>query len=154
MVDITEQEIEVFVGAVNRYFAQITGEKAKIRSSFLAEGEIQPPIYDFTGLISLSGRYRGCIYFSATRIMLTRLLLAMQEPRQTDAQLLDAVGEIANTLAGNAREHFGEEMGISVPTMFQGPSDRLKTAVRERPYVIMIKWKQYEAAVIVDIAKK
>ncbi|MDR2173214.1 MAG: chemotaxis protein CheX [Burkholderiales bacterium] len=154
MVDITEREIEVFVGAVNRYFAQITGEKAKIRSSFLAEGEIHPPIYDFTGLISLSGRYRGCIYFSATKIMLMRLLLAMQEPRQTDAHLLDAVGEIANTLAGNAREYFGEDMGISVPTTFQGPSERLEAAVRERPYVIMIKWKQYEAAVIIDIAKK
>ncbi len=154
MVDITEQEIGVFVDAVNHYFAQITGEKAKIRASFLAEGEIQPPIYDFTGLISISGKYRGCIYFSASRVMLMRLLLAMQEPRQTDTHLLDAVGEIANTLAGNAREHFGETMEISVPMTLQGPSDRLKTVVRKRPYVIMIKWKQYEAAVIVDLARK
>ncbi|MCL2308670.1 MAG: chemotaxis protein CheX [Proteobacteria bacterium] len=154
MADITEQEIEVFVGAVNRYFAKITGEKAKIRSSFLAEGVIQPPIYDFTGVISLSGRYRGYVCFSATKIMLMRLLLAMQEPRHTDTHMLDAVGEIANTLAGNAREHFGEEMEISVPKTFQGPSELLKTAVRKRPYVIMIKWKQYEAAVIIDITKR
>ncbi|MDR0770953.1 MAG: chemotaxis protein CheX [Burkholderiales bacterium] len=154
MTDITEQEIDVFVGAVNHYFDQITGEKAKIRSSFLAEGDIRPPIYDFTGLISIGGDYRGCIYFSATRVMLMRLLLAMREPRQTDPHLLDAVGEIANTLAGNAREHFGETMAISVPMTFQGAAERLRMTVRERPYVIMIKWKQYEAAVIVDIAKK
>jgi chemotaxis protein CheX len=154
MADITEQEIKIFVDAVNRYFAQITGEKAKIRSSFLAEGEIRPPIYDFTGLISLSERYHGCIYFSAPRVMLMRLLLAMREPRQTDSHLLDAVGEIANTLAGNAREYFGETMGISVPETFQGVTDRLQTAVRKRPYVIMVKWKQYEAAVIVDVARK
>ncbi|MDR2710113.1 MAG: chemotaxis protein CheX [Burkholderiales bacterium] len=154
MADITEQEIRVFVDAVNRYFEQITGEKARIRGSFLAEGETQLPIYDFTGLISLSGQYRGCIYFSATRILLMRLLLAMQEPRQTDAHMLDAVGEIANTLAGNAREYFGETMDISVPTTFHGFSDLLKSAVRKRPYVIMIKWKQYEAAVIVDVVRK
>jgi chemotaxis protein CheX len=154
MSDITEQEIDVFVDAVNRFFAKITGEKAEIHSSFLAEGEIHPPIYDFTGLISLSGQYRGCIYFSAPKVMLTRLLLAMHESRQTDEHLLDTVGEIANTLAGNARKHFGEVMGISVPETFQGHSERLRTAVRKRPYIIMIKWKQYEAAVIVDVTKK
>ncbi|MCL2871946.1 MAG: chemotaxis protein CheX [Betaproteobacteria bacterium] len=154
MADITEQEIQVFVGAVNRYFEQMTGEKAKIQASFLAEGEILPPIYDFTGLINVGGQYQGCIYFSASKILLMRLLLALHEPRQNDLHMLDAVGEIANTLAGNAREYFGEAMTISVPITFQGASDLLKSAVRKRPYIIMIKWKQYEASVIVDVVRK
>ena len=153
MSDINEQEIQVFVDAVNHYFLQITGEKAEIRSAFLAHGDMLPPTYDFTGLITVSGKYRGCIYFSASRSMLSHLLSAMNEPQRNDAFLLDAVGEIANTLAGNARKHFGESMQISVPITMQGASQHLQAMVRARPYVVLIKWKHYEASVIVDVAR-
>ena len=153
MADITEQEIGVFAEAVTHYFAQISGENAEIHASFLAEGEVEPPIYDFTGQITISGKYHGHIYFSATKLMLTRLLLEMNELHQTDAQWLDAVGEIANTLAGNARRYFGEMMEISVPTAFQGNSEQLKMTVRQRPYIITFKWKKYNASVIVDIVR-
>lgn len=152
MSDIIEQEIQVFVDAVNHYFLQITGEKAEIHSAFLAHGGVLPPTYDFTGLITVSGKYRGCIYFSASRPMLSHLLSAMHEPQRSDAFLLDAVGEIANTLAGNARQHFGETMEISVPITMQGAYKSLLAMVRARPYVVLIKWRQYEASLIIDIA--
>jgi len=154
MADITEKEISVFIEAIDNYFYQITGTNAEIQTSFLAEREILPLIHDFTGKIVISGKYHGCIYFSATRIMLIRLLLEMNEAQQTEAQWLDAVGEIANTLAGNARKYFGETMEISVPMVFQGKSEHLKTIARERPYVITFKWKKYNAVVIVDMSKK
>ena len=153
MYDISEQEIQVFVEAVNHYFLQITGEKAEISSAFLAQGDALPPTYDFTGLITVSGKYRGCIYFSASRHMLLNLLVAMHEPQRADIFLLDAVGEIANTLAGNARRHFGTSMEISVPVTVQGKCESLQSMVRARPYVVLIKWKQYEASVIVDLAR-
>jgi hypothetical protein len=57
-------------------------------------------------------------------------------------------------LAGNARKYFGETMGISVPTAFQGKSEQLNITVRKRPYVITFKWKKYNAAVIVDMVRK
>jgi len=154
MADITEQEISVFVEAVSHYFHQITGENAEIQTSFLAEGETLPPLYDFTGKIVVSGKYHGHIYFSASKLMLTRLLLEMNELQQTEAQWLDAVGEIANTLAGNARKYFGETMEISVPTAFQGNAEQLDITVRKRPYVITFKWKKYNAVVIVDMVRK
>jgi chemotaxis protein CheX len=154
MSDITEREIGVFVEAVNNYFVQITGERAEIRSSFLMEQDTQPPIYEFTGLITVGGNYHGCIYFSTPRVMLTRLLLEMNELDCTNAQLLDTVGEVANTVAGNGRKYFGEDMEISVPASFQGPLRQQILTARKRPYVIMIDWRQYTAAVVVDIARK
>jgi len=154
MTDITEQEICVFTESVGHYFHQITGENAEIQASFLAEEEMLPPIYDFTGKIAISGQYHGWIYFSAPKIMLVRLLLEMNELQQTEAHWLDAVGEIANTLAGNARKHFGEAMEISVPTAFQGESEQLNITARKRPYVITFKWKKYNAVVIVDMVRK
>ena len=47
----------------------------------------------------------GCVYFSAPRLLMCELLLQMQEPDTCEQNLLDAVGEVANTISGNARRH-------------------------------------------------
>lgn len=153
MSHINEEEIKVFVEAVGNYFMQIANERATVRGAYLASEAELPPTFDYTGLITISGRYRGCIYFSAPSIMVRRLLFAMQEAHHTDENLLDAVGEIANTLAGNARKHFGESMEISVPVAIAGVSERIKSTIRTRPYVIMIDWSHYKASLVVDLER-
>ncbi len=151
MADINEQEIRVFVDAVSNFFSMMTREKAGIKAAFLANGEMLPPAFDFTGLINVSGDYHGCIYFSAPRQMLSRFLLSIREPHLHDANLLDTAGEIANTIAGNARKYFGEKMEISVPVTMAGSTEQLEPLIRPRPFVIMISWNKFDAAVIVDI---
>ncbi|MDR0587443.1 MAG: chemotaxis protein CheX [Burkholderiales bacterium] len=152
--DINEKEITVFVDALIHYFVQITGEKADVRTAFLGDGEALPAPHEFTGMIKVSGGYHGFIYFSADRVLLSRLLLILQEPHHTDEQMLDAVGEIANTLAGNVRRHFGEQMEVSVPSTIQhAKSEQFQNMVRSHPYVVTMKWKQYDACVIVDIVR-
>lgn len=153
MSDISEQEIQIFVDAVSHYFLQITQEKAEIKAAYLAQGTVMPPVFDFTGIINISGQYRGYIYFSAPRVILSRLLISMRESSFTDVQFLDSVGEIANTIAGNARKFFGEAMKVSVPINVKGVTDQIQNSTRARPYVITIKWKQYEAALVVDIER-
>lgn len=68
--------------------------------------------------------------------------------------MLDAVGEVANTIAGNARRHFGEQLNISVPITISGNPERIQAMVRSRPYAIQLRWKHYEATLIVDIHLK
>src|SRR4030065_1302573 len=104
--DISEERIRVFTNAVKHYFSQVAGEAVAIDTAFLAE-DGNPVCYDYTGLISVSGDFRGCVYFSAPRVMLRHLLMAHGESDHREEHLLDLVGEVANTLSGNAREHFG-----------------------------------------------
>jgi chemotaxis protein CheX len=70
----------------------------------------------------------------------------------SEANLLDAVGEIANTIAGNVRRHFGGGLEISVPVRLAGQAEGIKAAVRARPFVIALGWRGHEAMVVVDIA--
>jgi len=149
MSDLNENQLKIFIDAVLHYFGQMSTHKAEIKTSYLAERT--PPCADYTGLITVSGRYRGCIYLTAPRLMLRQLLIEMREPDTTEANLLDAVGEIANTISGNARRHFGEALEISVPVAFKGVAEQLRAAVRARPFVIVVGWCGYEAAVVVDI---
>ncbi|MDR3158963.1 MAG: chemotaxis protein CheX [Zoogloeaceae bacterium] len=151
MSDIDEKDIHSFVDAVSVYFRQITGEKAEIRSAYLVEGGVAATTFDLTGYISFSGSFSGRVYFSAPRGMVRHLLLMMKEFNHAEEQLLDAVGEVANTIAGNARKHFGSDMEISVPVTVATSDGWLDTVVSPRSYVIMIKWKQYKASVVVDI---
>lgn len=148
--ELRESELRVFVDAVLHFFSQGTREAATIRSAFLTDTAV--PQFPYTGLITCAGQFRGCVHFSAPRELLRALLVEWSEYDLSEDNLLDAVGEIANTIAGNARRHFGRGLDISVPITVSGPSTHIKAAVRARPFVIALNWRGHEAAVVVDIA--
>lgn len=150
MLELGETELKVFVDAVLKYFALTTKEEATIRSAYLAEA--MPPCHPYIGLITVSGKFRGCVHFSTSAQMIRELLACWGERDTSEANLLDAIGEIANTIAGNARRHFGKELEISVPITLRGSSEQVRAAVRTRPFVIALNWRRHEALVVVDLA--
>ncbi len=149
MADISEHDARVFVDGVTNYFSHLTGEAAVIRAAYLADTAL--PRFDYTGLISLSGQFRGSVYFSASSMMAAKLLLAMRESDTGKSNLLDIVGEVANTIAGNARKHYGAGLVISTPLTIYGHTDQVKSAIRARPFAIELQWQQSEAVVVVDL---
>ena len=74
MTHLSPAELKVITDAAQAYFARLTREAARVSAAFLAErGEL--PEFDYTGLIRVSGAYRGCVYFTAPKMMLRFLLL-------------------------------------------------------------------------------
>ena len=151
MKDITEQDVKVFTDAVTDYFNALGDEPASIRTFSLACGEARESVGDLTGIITLSGDYRGAVYFAAPRALVRAVLNLQKTLSANDEFLLDAVGEIANTLAGNARRHFGSKLQISVPSTRIGGITPGAEHMRDRQFVIMIDWKHYAAVLVVDI---
>lgn len=151
MRDLTEKDIDIFIEAIGGYFKQITQEAASVGVAYLAQNAF--PMNDFTGMIKVSADYEGALYFSAPSAMLRHLLTAMKETDQSEENLLDAVGEIANTISGNARKYFGENMVISTPEKIVGMPADLNRESQKYAYVIIIKWKHYSASLVVDIAR-
>ncbi|MES3024591.1 MAG: chemotaxis protein CheX [Pseudomonadota bacterium] len=149
MSHLSETELKVFIDAVSHYFAQLTREPAVIRSSYLPQAEL--PHFDYTGLITLSGHFRGFVYFSAPRRLMRELLVQMHEPDVCEQNLLDAVGEVANTISGNARRHFGGALDISVPIAIKGAA-QVQSTTATRPFAILLTWERHEAVVVVDLA--
>jgi chemotaxis protein CheX len=151
MSDLSEKDIEIFIEAIGGYFKQITKEAASVGVAYLAKNAF--PMNDYTGMIKVSADYEGALYFSAPSAMLRHLLTVMKEPNQSDENLLDAVGEVANTISGNARKYFGENMVISIPEKIAHLPENLDHQARPYAYVIIIKWKHYSASLIVDISR-
>ncbi len=148
---MNEEQLRAFVQIIQHFFAQLTGRPAEVGTPFLGDpGGL--PRFDFTGVIGISGSRHGCVYFTAPRELLRALLLHVGETQISDANLADLAGEIANTLAGNARRDFGQEFVISVPEVLQGAARAIPVPKDVKAYVIPLRWHKHDAALVISVA--
>lgn len=148
---LTEDDLKLFVDSVRRYFKVTTRQQPDITSAFLGTRDVTA--HEFNGVVSFSGNYSGHVVVSMPAPMLRELLVMQHETDLSDANLLDAVGEIANTLAGNARQALGSALNISVPVTLRGQSG-IQARVRQHPYVITLRWNHQPAMVFVDMVRQ
>lgn len=153
LATLQARDIKVFSDAAMAFFGQTTGRMAAVRTAYLMEPADLVAWDDFQGLIELSGRYRGSVSFSASRGLLSHVLLLLGEGDYSDASHRDIVGEIANQMSGYARRHFGQMLGISPPRILSGPGDLADSGVGPAPVAIPLLWERYEAHLVVRMAE-
>jgi chemotaxis protein CheX len=110
-----------------------------------------PAVHDYTGVISISGKREGVVYFTAPRAMLTVLLMKMQENDFSHETMRDLVGEVANTISGNARRDFGRDFVISVPSVLAGEKPAVPQKPGQRSFIIPINWRSHSAKLVVSL---
>lgn len=135
-----EKKLQVFLQIISNYFAQLGGEALKVETPYLSADK-QPEVYDYTGIIGVSGGQKGVVYFSATQSLLCCILQSIGESDASEENLVDIAGEVANTIAGNARKEFGAEFHISVPLVFKGVPQSIVLPKDERSFIIPIAWR-------------
>ena len=143
-----ESEVGVFIDGVLNYFSTSVQQGALCGTPHLALTE-KPELADYTGIIQVSGMRSGLVAFTAPKSMLSVMLMRMQETDMSHENLSDLAGEIANTLAGNARREFGQQFQISVPVLHPDRATALPYPTASRPIVIPIDWRNYHARLIV-----
>lgn len=145
-----EHSLAVFVDGVSNYFDVSTDTPAEIGTPFLIQ-DINRYLDDFTGIIGISGNHKGSVFFSAPRILLVKLISAMGILTTQDEKLMDLVGEVSNTISGNARREFGDQFMLSVPIVLQGRSDNVRITDVASIYVIPIVWRSMKAHLIINL---
>jgi chemotaxis protein CheX len=81
--------------------------------------------YDVTGIIGLSGEAQGSIAISFSKIMTLKVVskLLGTEIKIIDRDVADGIGELANIIAGNAKQHLTQfQLSISLPKVIVGQS--------------------------------
>ncbi len=149
-----EDKIKVFIEGVENFFININRMNVTIGTPYLIENE-HPQASDYTGVIGISGEYTGCVYFTAPGHMLKHLLLSygVTSTNISKERVLDLVGEVANTISGNARAEYGQTFNISVPVVFEGAPKDVYLPKDAYSYVIPIVWKKYTAHIVVSLQK-
>src|SRR6266513_3077477 len=124
-----EQELKTFVEGTTNFFEVAAQQPASIGSPYLMEGS--PAVHEYTGVINISGKREGVVYFTAPKAMLTVLLMKMQENDFSHETMKDLVGEVANTISGKARSallHHPDQLAQSLRQ-----ADRVAHLSRRRP---------------------
>lgn len=143
-----EKKLQVFVGIVENYFNQFQKTDLLVDTPYLLENE-QPQVREYTGVIGISGNKKGVVYVTATEKMLREVLISMDETELSDELLIDLVGEIANTISGNARTEFGADFHISVPFVFKGVPQSVILPKNERSFIIPVTWQSQEGEIVI-----
>lgn len=147
-----QEKIQTFVDVVKHYFDQFSGDELVVDTPYLST-EQEPHVYDFTGVIGISGVMRGVVYVTASKELLQVVLRDMNESNLDDDMLVDLVGEIANTISGNARSEFGSEFHISTPFVFKGSPQNVFLPKDSRAFIIPIVWQQKVGEIVVALEK-
>lgn len=145
-----EDEIQVFIRGTISYFEEVTGVKAELDIPYTKGPE--QLLLDYSGHIGISGNRKGGLYITCPRAMLEEITRKILLTEEVDEQsVFDMIGEIANTIAGNARISFGSQFNISVPTIFKGKPGNFRIVLRTPVVVLPINWKGYQAYLVVGI---
>ncbi len=112
------------------------------------------PDHEVSSIIGLSGDVTGCVVINLSRELALRLASALLDETITeiDEDATDAIGEIANIIAGNAKTDFPEgHTSISVPSVVIG---KHKIRYPQGIPVITIPCTTDSGALVIDLAIK
>ena len=147
---MNESDISVFIDGVVRYYYQTADADISVQTPFLVH-DINEHISEFSGRIQITGDYTGDVIFTAPRPMLTMLLATYGEKNTGEDYLLDLVGEIANTIAGNSREFFGSRFDLSTPVVATGNISDLFHQKGLKTYCVPIMWENQTAKLLLAV---
>lgn len=145
-----EADLQVFIGGATDFFEQMADEAAQVGTPYLVSN-CNSEIKGFTGIIGVSGRRRGSVYFTAPPVMLKVLLMTLGEDDTSHENMCDMVGEVANVISGSARKEFGKEFLVSVPVVVVGRLDKIIVPAELRSFVVPITWKSYDASLVISL---
>lgn len=149
-------QLQVFIKSVVEYFNKVTGTVIDIGVPFLRDDD-KKILLEYTGAIGISGRVRGAIYLTADDKFLSELIDKITPGlEKTEQHLSGMVGELANTISGNAQKTLGQDYHISVPIVFTNPNtaDKSTLEIQASTFVIPLRWNNHNAFLVVGLEKE
>ncbi len=147
-----EYILKVFSKSTLRYFDAVAEGGAILGTPYLG-GETESAGLGFSSVIGISGTYRGNIYYTASREKLNALLPLLGEKTPDDTLCAELVGEITNTISGNAREQLGGGFMISTPFILEARPLFVHPSRNAALYVLPISWRQFSSRLLISVVK-
>lgn len=147
-----EPILNILAASVIRYFNITTEVPAVLGTPFLGQQDEKLSL-DFSAVIGISGSYRGNIYYTAPRAKLLSLLTVLGEPDAGDDLCAELVGEITNTISGNAREELGSGFMISTPLLLSGSNNSVRPANKAPCFILPIEWNSFSSRLLITLSE-
>jgi chemotaxis protein CheX len=124
-----EQYIQPFIDVCKNVFKEFVGSELTAERPYFADKDSLSE-WDISAVIGLTGEARGAVVISMKKelaIKLTDILTGSAHERLDD-EVVDAIGEIINIIAGNAKKGLEAafRLVISLPTIVEGKEHSIK----------------------------
>ncbi len=118
-----EKYIQPFISTTVDVFKSFVGIEIEADTPYFIDNK-DKKTWSISGIIGLTGEAQGALVLSLEDNLALELttILTGEESKSVDDNVLDAVGEIINIIAGNVKKDLEEiyRLVISLPTIVQG----------------------------------
>ncbi len=144
--------INPFLTSIKSIFDTMVDVPFNLGKPLLKNDEM--PLYEISGIIGLSGDVTGCVVINLSRPVAFQLASALigEEVNKIDGDCTDAIGEIANMVAGGAKKNFPDgNNSISVPSIVIG---RHQTVYPSGVPIISLPCETPAGRMVIDVGLK
>ncbi|MBN1765140.1 MAG: chemotaxis protein CheX [Sedimentisphaerales bacterium] len=122
---INPKLITAFVSSTRNVLSMMVGVESEIGKPALKTES--KPCYDVSGIVGFSGEVAGSVVISFHEEAALSIVEAFCGERieVDNPDFADAIGELSNMIAGNAKKDFGLEASIGIPSVIIGPEHTL-----------------------------
>lgn len=137
MSGISVEFINPFISAVDKTFATMTNIPVHRSTPTL---KVNPStLYPVSGIIGFSGIVVGTVVMTVSEPLAIKIAstLLMTDLKAVDGDVLDAIGEMTNVIAGNAKarlEHY--RLNLSLPNIIFGANTEIRFPESSQPITI------------------
>ena len=131
------EHINPFLRAVTNTFATMFDCGVRRGAMTLVNSEVKS--FPISGVIGLSGKAVGTVVINLSEEVALKAASAMlmMEMTEVDDDVIDAVGEMANMIAGQAKAELEEhDMSVSLPTVITGKGHELRFPSDAKPIAV------------------
>jgi len=121
------EHIEPFIEATVGLFRNMLSMEVEYLTPYLLNRESHHE-WEVSGIIGIAGDAKGVVVisFSAKLAAMLTSKLVHREVESDDPDVIDAVGELVNIIAGNAKKGLEQyRLSISLPSIVSGPDHRI-----------------------------
>ena len=156
-MEVLELYVKPFVNATLHTFSVFVGFELSVGHPHFS-GRMQDFDQDISAVIGLSGDIRGAVVISMKKGFATKIADALVGTKHTelDDDVIDAIGEIVNIIAGNIKQDVdgGEKIVISLPTVVMGKNHTFAWPGKNtRILCISFKYKDNTFYLLADMEK-
>lgn len=146
--------INPFVRAVASVFETMMGVRLSRQPIYVKNGA--QPAHEVSGIIGLSGKAVGTVVLSLSREAAMRATQALlgERPHDLNSDVVDAVGELTNMIAGGAKAQLEQfSMSVSLPTVITGKCHAIEFPTRVTPICIPFECELGDVTVEVGLVE-
>jgi chemotaxis protein CheX len=133
---INVELIKAFMNSVKNVLSTMAGITLQLEKPHLKNNPLTT--YDVSGIVGFSGDVIGSVVVSFHRDAAVKIVERFSGMKidVDNADFPDAIGELCNMIAGNAKKDFGLDASITIPNVLIGPNHTVST-LRDVPSLVI-----------------